>query len=68
MTNGFQMAGIMAEQLRQAEINEHWSYMEHLLKTLRSMGARVMKVHDPRFNWRGDYIVSFKATDALPGI
>lgn len=68
MTPGFRLAGIMAEQLRHAEINEQWSYMEHLLRTLRAMGARVMKVHDPRFNWRGDYIVSLKATDALPGI
>jgi hypothetical protein len=66
MTNALRMAGQMAEQLRWAEINEAWAYMEAMLKTIREMGGRVMRIEDPRFRWRSDYIISFHDSEALP--
>jgi hypothetical protein len=66
LSNGLKMAGHLAEQLRWAEINEAWAYMEAMLKLIREMGGRVLRAEDPRFRWRSDYIVSFNAGETLP--
>lgn len=67
MTPALKMAGLMAEQLRWAEINESWAYMASLLRTLKEMGARVIRLEDPRFKWRSDYLVYLHASEAHPG-
>lgn len=66
LTPGLRMAGLAADQLRWAELNEAWAYMGALLTLLKEMGARVMRVQDPRFRWRADYLVVFRDGDALP--
>jgi hypothetical protein len=60
------MAGLMAEQLRWAEINEAWGYMEAMLRLIREMGGRVMRMEDPRFRWRSDYIIYFHDSETHP--
>ena len=66
LSNGLKMAGLMSDQLRWAEINEAWAYMEAMLRLIREMGGRVMRMEDPRFRWRSDYIISFNAGETLP--
>jgi hypothetical protein len=60
------MAGLIADQLRWAEINEAWGYMEKLLRLVREMGGRIIRLTDPRFRWRWDYIISFADSEAHP--
>lgn len=62
------IAALAAEQLRWAEINEYWAYMEALLWLLREMGAQVIRLEDPRFTWRADYLVHLSPTRTLPGL
>jgi hypothetical protein len=64
------MAAIAADQLRFAELNEMWEYMESLLRMLKAMGARVMRLPDKRFQTlqRGDYMVVLSDARTLPGI
>jgi hypothetical protein len=66
MSNAMKMARLIVDQIRWAEINEAWGYMERLLLLVREMGGRVMRMEDPRFRWRSDYIVSFHASEAHP--
>jgi hypothetical protein len=68
MTPALRMAGLAADQLRFAELNEMWAYLEALLKLLKEMGARVVRLNDDRFPTikRGDYIVSFDVSDTHP--
>lgn len=68
MTAAMKMAGHMAYELRWAELNEYWQYMEALMGLLETMGARVMRLEDPNYKWRAHYIVSFTKADALPGV
>jgi hypothetical protein len=64
--NPLRMAALMAGQLRWAEVNEAWAYMEKMLALIKEMGGRVMRLEDPRFRWRSDYIISFHAGEVLP--
>jgi hypothetical protein len=53
------LADSASRMLRYAEINENWPLVEHLLGVLRSLGGKVMRMRDPRFHWRADYMVLF---------
>jgi hypothetical protein len=54
------LADSASRMLRYAELNEHWAFMEHLLGTLREMGGKVIRVADPNYKWRADYMVQFR--------
>lgn len=61
LTPAGRMAVIAADQLRWAEVNSSWRYLRALLDLLHSMGARVIRLHDDRYQTaqRGDYMVTF---------
>lgn len=67
LTPGLHLATLAAQELRKAELNEQWGYMEALLHMIQEMGGRVLRVPDPRFKWRSDYLIQFRGEDALPG-
>lgn len=55
-----------ARELRWAELNEDWPLMEHLLGILALMGGRVIRIKDPSYNWRSDYLVQFTKKSTAP--
>lgn len=58
------LADSAARMLRWSEINEDWSLMEKLIGLLQEMGGKVIRIGDPRFTWRSDYVVSFTSNSA----
>lgn len=67
LTPGIQLANMAAKELRKAELNNQWAYMAALLNMLRELGARVVRIPDPRYTWRADYFVELSLSSALPG-
>lgn len=66
-TPGAKLAALASVELRKAELNEQWGYLDSLLHVLWDMGARVMRLPDERYRWRSDYIVEFHKPSSLPG-
>jgi hypothetical protein len=63
-----QLADGASRSLRWAEVNEDWSLMESLLGTLKALGGHVIRIGDPRFNWRADYVVEFRKPSSAPAL
>lgn len=59
MSNALKMVGYAEEQLRWAERNHHWDYLEKLLELLRVMGAQVLRLD-------GGYAVQFDLGEPEP--